>query len=136
MASRKERSGVTNAELAVLEALWQLGPSPIRRLADRLYPDGGPSHYSTVQKLLERLESKAYVRRRARGRINVYNARVDRKDLIARRLRETADRLCDGSLAPLLTHLVGSVQLTAEEIDALRELVDRPGGPPSRKGSS
>ena len=31
---------VTDAELAVLQVLWEEGPCTIRRIADRLYPDG------------------------------------------------------------------------------------------------
>jgi predicted transcriptional regulator len=118
---------VTDAELGVLEVLWDEGPSTIRQLSDRLYPDGGPAHYATVQKLLERLEAKRHVRRRRRERVNVYAATVRRQDLIWRRLRELADRLCEGSLAPLLTQLVGSSRLTREELRELRRMVDRAG---------
>jgi len=50
---------------------------------------------------------------------------VARDDLVAARLRETADRLCEGSLTPLLTHLVGTSRLESDAIAALRDLVDR-----------
>ena len=122
---RAARTPVTDAELEVLKGLWALGSATIRQLTDRLYPEGGAAHYATVQKLLERLEAKSYVRRRPRGRINVFRATVDRAALIAGRLRETADRLCDGALAPLLTQLVDSAALTPEEVAALRERVER-----------
>ena len=39
---------VTDAELAVLQALWDGGPATIRRLTDVLYPGGGPAQYGTV----------------------------------------------------------------------------------------
>jgi predicted transcriptional regulator len=116
---------VTDAELAVLKELWSLGPSTIRALADRLYPGGATSHYATVQKLLERLEAKSCVTRRERGRANEYRAAVDVGDLIEHTLRGAAARLCDGSLAPLLTHLASESTLDAEQIDELRRLVDR-----------
>ena len=116
---------VTDAELEVLRALWDLGPATIRTLADRLYPSGGASEYATVQKLLERLEDKGHVAHEAEGRQNVYSARVARDALVARRLRETADQLCDGSLTPLLTHLVSAGRLSPDELRELRRLVDR-----------
>ncbi len=122
---KRGRKSVTDAELGVLKALWEHAASTIRQLTDLLYPGGGTSHYATVQKLLDRLESKSYVRRRQRGRVNVYTATVDRQALIAGRLRETADRLCDGSLTPVLTQLVGSGELTPRELAALRNLVVR-----------
>jgi predicted transcriptional regulator len=116
---------VTDAELDVLRLLWDEGPAPIRTLADRLYPGGGASEYATVQKLLERLEDKGHVTRRSEGRANVYSARVRREDLVARRLRDTAEKLCDGSLTPLLTHLVSAGRLSTDELAELRRLVDR-----------
>jgi len=122
---RMARKSVTDTELQVLKVLWELGPSTIRELTDRLYPEGGTAHYATVQKLLERLASKNYVRRRQSGRVNIFKATVDRDALIAGRLRETAERLCDGSLTPVLTQLVSSAELTRDELEALRDLVDR-----------
>jgi predicted transcriptional regulator len=116
---------VTDAEREVLRALWDAGPSTIRTLADTLYPGGSTSEYATVQKLLERLEDKGHVTRRAEGRQNVFTARVRREELVARRLRDTADELCDGSLTPLITQLVSTARLSREELLELRRLVDR-----------
>lgn len=121
---------VTDAELEVLRALWEIGPATIRTLTDRLYPPGGASEYATVQKLLERLEDKGHVEHHPDGRQKVFTARVGRDDLVARRLRETAERLCDGSLTPLITHLVSAGRLSRGELRELRRLVDRL----SRKG--
>ena len=118
------RSDLTEAELDVLKALWSLGPSSIRELTDEVYPGGSATHYATVQKLLERLESKGCVRCRRKDRLNVYSARVDRSAVIAHRLRDTAEALCEGSLAPLLTHLVDNVRLSADELKSLRALVE------------
>jgi len=121
----KPQPDVTDAELAVLKELWSAGPLTIRQLTERLYPEGDAAHYATVQKLLERLAGKRCVERTAAGRAHLYRAAVARDDLVAARLRETADRLCEGSLTPLLTHLVGTSRLESDAIAALRDLVDR-----------
>ncbi len=116
---------VTDAELAVLRQLWRHGEAPIRHLVDQLYPDGGVSAHATVQKLLQRLETKGCVSRRRQGRANLYRPEVTRSTLIQRRLQDVADTFCDGALSPLLSHLVGSRRLSVGEIDQLRQLVDR-----------
>ncbi len=121
---KTDRKEVTATELSVLEALWRNSPSPIRDLADELYPGGATSHYATVQKLLDRLEAKDCVAREREGRVNVYRPLVDRTTLIGRRLQATADRLCGGSLAPLLTQLVDGATLTADDVAVLRARVD------------
>lgn len=130
---KRIQKDLTEAELDVLKALWKLGPASIRDLTDDVYPDGGASYYATVQKLLERLEAKGCVGRRMRDRINVYDAKVDRADLIAHRLRGLAESLGEGSLTPVLTHLVGSADLTPRELEELGALVS---GRRKRKGKA
>lgn len=120
----KPRNDVTEAELGVLRALWDGGPSTIRALTDALYPGGSTSHYATVQKLLERLEEKRCVVRQRRRGAHVFRARVVRDDLIGRRLQDLADQLCEGSLTPLLTQLVSGRRLSVDERRALAEMVD------------
>ena len=95
------------------------------RAGGQLYPGGGISESATVQKLLERLHDKSHVTRRTDGRQHVWSARVRREELVARRLRDTADELCGGSLTPLLTHLVSTARLSREELAELRRLVGR-----------
>jgi len=116
---------VTDAQLDVLRVLWEEGPATIRALADRLYPRGGVAEYATVQKLLERLAEKGWVARRDGGRPHVYEARHGREQLLAQRLSRTAEELCDGSLTPLITHLLEARELSSEELQELRRLVDR-----------
>lgn len=125
---------VTDAELAVLQALWDGGPATRRRLADLLYPDGGPVTYTTVQKLLERLEAKGFVTQ-ARGPEGLtFAAAVARDDLISRRLLDVADKLCGGSLTPLLMNLVRARRLTPAELQELHDLIDDLSRRPRRKG--
>jgi BlaI family transcriptional regulator, penicillinase repressor len=114
---------VADAELSVLGVLWEQGPATIRRIADALYPAGTVAHYATVQKLLERLEAKGYVGRDRADRAHVFRATVGREEIIARRLRETADKLCGGSLIPLVTNLVRAGTLSDREREELRALM-------------
>jgi predicted transcriptional regulator len=116
---------VTDAELAVLQLLWKCGPATIRQLTDRLYPRGSASEYATVQKLLERLEGKGFVARDRSGAVHTFRGRVGRDELIGRRLRTVAEKLCGGSWTPLLTHLVRAERLSPAERKELRDLIDR-----------
>lgn len=115
---------VTDAELALLQVLWDSGPATIRHLTDVLYPGGNAAQYATVQKLLDRLESKGCVRRDRTPPAHVFSAAIAREDLIGRRLRDMAEKLCGGSLTPLLTHLVRTRRLTTRERQELRDLID------------
>jgi predicted transcriptional regulator len=115
---------VTDAEWPVLELLWERGPATVRQLTDVLYPRGGPSEYATVHKFLERLEAKDLVRRDRTGGVQVFRAAVDRDDLIGRQLEALVEKMCGGSLQPLLTNLIRVKRLTPAELRELLALVD------------
>jgi predicted transcriptional regulator len=115
---------VTEYELAILQVLWEGGPATIRQLTDTIYPGGSTAQYATVQKLLERLERKECVRRDRGGAAHVFSAAIGREELLGRRLQDMAEKLCGGSLTPLLTHLVRTRQLSAKERQELRDLID------------
>lgn len=119
---------VTDAELSVLQALWDSGPATIRILTEKVYGQDGASAYATVQKLLDRLETKGFVDRDRSSGVHVFRPSIDREELIGRRLRAVADTLCGGSLTPLLTHLVKTDHLSETDRRLLRELIDRPPG--------
>ena len=116
---------VTDTELAILQILWDQGPSTRRQITDVLYPRGGPAQYATVQKLLERLEAKGFVAAKNRGQgVLTFNVFVDRDELISRKLQEMAAKLCGGSMTPLLMNLVRAQPLTDRQLDELRSFVE------------
>lgn len=130
----REAQDITEAELALMRRLWEAGRASTRQLTDALYPRGGPAQYATVQKQLERLEGKGFVRRDRSLFVHVFEPALDRDELIGRRLRTMAEKLCGGSLVPILSHLARSKALTAKERQALRELIERDEGPPRQTG--
>jgi BlaI family transcriptional regulator, penicillinase repressor len=115
---------VTDAELAVLEALWARGPQTIRQLSEIVYPQDSERQYSTVKRLLSRLESKNVVRRCGDAIPLVFEAAIGRDDLIGRRLEALAKALCPGSVAPLLMHAAQSDNLTDRQRRTLLDLID------------
>ena len=116
---------VTDAQLAVLQLLWERGPSTIRQITDVLYPSGREAEYATVQKLLERLEDNEHVLRDRSRHAHVFTASTRLETLVGHRMREMAEKLCGGDMAPLLTHLVQAETLTPQERQQLRDLIDQ-----------
>jgi predicted transcriptional regulator len=115
---------VTDAELAILTVLWERGRATVRELAEELYDKSSASQHATVQKLLERLQAKGCVSRDRDSWPHTFAPAIEREDLIGRQLQQTADKLCDGSLQPLLTHLVKAGRLSAGDRQSLRSLLD------------
>ena len=115
---------VTDAEWAVLQLLWDRGSATVRQLTDVLYPKGGPSEYSTVHKLLERLESKGCVKRDRTAGVYIFRAAVDRDGLIGQQLEALVEKTCGGSLPALLSNLIRVKRLKPAELRELLALVD------------
>jgi predicted transcriptional regulator len=128
----RKAQDVTDAELAILQFLWDRGPATVRSITESLYPNGPTSDVATVQKLLHRLEHKRCVQRDRNRWPHVFEPVIERENLIERRLQTTADKLCDGALEPLLTHLVRSRLSTAER-QRLRKLLDELDSESTRK---
>jgi BlaI family transcriptional regulator, penicillinase repressor len=122
---KRGQADVTDAELALLQSLWDQGPATIRQLVERVYAQDGTSVYATVQKLLDRLQTKGCVLRDRSQPVHVFRAAIGRDELIGRRLRAVADALCGGSLTPLLTQLVAGAELSLKDRQDLRDLIDQ-----------
>jgi len=120
--SRKAQD-ITDAELAVVRQLWDSSPQTIRQLTESLYP-GDESQYSTVKKLLERLEEKGCIVRDRASMVHQFSAAIERDEIVDRRLREVAESLCDGSITPILTHAAQNDGLTKKQRGLLRSLID------------
>src|SRR5437879_5421034 len=118
-------ANITEAEWAVLEVLWDNGPATVRQLTDVLYPQGGPSEYATVHKLLERLDGKDCVRRKRHEGLFVFEASRPRDDLVGEQFEALIGKIGGGSLQPLLSTLVRNRRVTAEELRELLALVER-----------
>jgi predicted transcriptional regulator len=129
----RKAQDVTEAELAILELLWSDGPLSVKSISATLYGEATASSTATVQKLLGRLEAKQCVRRDPSVWPRLFHAAIDRDDLIGRRLQLTADELCEGSLSPLLTHLIRSGTLSRSDRSRLRTLLDDLSTDPERK---
>ena len=125
-----DKAGLSEAETEILKALWSHGPATVRRLNEVLA--GRHWAYTTVLTLLQRLVAKGYAASEASGVAHVFRAAVTREEMLERRLRDTADELCDGSALPLLLALVQGNKFSPEELARFRRLLDEAGGKPRR----
>ena len=119
---------LANAELAVMELLWERDRMTARQIREELYPDETKAQHGTVQRLLQRLEEKGFVTRDRSLPVHFFEARISRQAYAGSQLESLADKLTGGSLAPLITHLIEEKKISRSEIRRLRELLDGNGG--------
>jgi len=115
---------VSDGELGVLEVLWDRGRATVREITAEVYDDQSFSKYQSVQKLLERLEKKGCVKRDRGTTAHTFVPLVGRDDIMGHRLKQVAEKLCGGSLTPLLMHLAGRTRLKPSDREALQKLIN------------
>ncbi|MBI3860556.1 MAG: BlaI/MecI/CopY family transcriptional regulator [Planctomycetia bacterium] len=125
---------VTAAELRLLKVLWEHPELSAREITGHLYSRTTNSDIGTVQTLLARLEAKGLVRRDRSQHVHRFVAVISRSDFAGRQLEEMVDKLADGSVLPLLAHLVQSAELSDADKAELRKLLNDD-VPSKRKGA-
>lgn len=118
------RPPLANAELAIMELLWDEQPLTARDIREALYARSKKAQHGTVQRLLQRLEDKGYIQRDRRLPVHLFSVLVSREGYASSQLESLAERLTDGSLAPLVTHLVEHNRISRTEIERLRQILD------------
>lgn len=125
-ASRSEAGAVlpTDAELAILDALWELGEGTVEDIVNRL-PSNPRANYKTVQSLLRIMESKGFVEHKTRGRAFVFMSRVTRDEVRLVSAKRLVDRNFQGSHTAMLMNLLDSNHIREDELDELEKLIQR-----------
>lgn len=113
-------------ELQCLRKLWDRGQATVRDIHGDL--DNPPS-YSTVKKIVERLEEKgAVVRVRKEGRAWVYRSPVSSSAMIRKEIHRFLDTLFDGAGSPLVAHLADMKEISLDDLREIEKQLGRKGG--------
>ncbi len=114
----------TDAELQILQVLWDEGPSTVRAVCGRLNAVREVG-YTTVLKLMQIMLEKGLVVRDVGVRPQVYSTRRSRRDTQRQLLGDIVDRAFSGSPGNLVLQALSARKSTAEERRRIRELLDR-----------
>lgn len=113
---------ISEAEQAVMEALWQRSPLTAQEVCEEVC---GPRGWTlnTVKTLLSRLVAKQAVKTEPDGKRFLYTPRIERADYVGTESRRLVDRLFGGRAAPLFAHLAQTEALTPDDIAEIEALL-------------
>lgn len=111
----------TERELDVMNVLWQLGSGTVAEVQERIADELA---YTTVLTIMRTLEEKGYARHEEEGRAYRYYALVNREAAGASAVKRLVRKLFSNSPEMLLTHLVSERDLTGEQLERMRELLE------------
>jgi predicted transcriptional regulator len=122
--ARQKSPTLTEAELRLMEVLWERGNATVTEVADAL-PAAVPLAYSTVLTTLRILERKGYVRHIKEGRAFVYEAVVGRGEASRSAMRYVLSRFFRNSPELLVLNMLEDEQIDAQELERLKGLIER-----------
>jgi BlaI family penicillinase repressor len=118
---RRPSTTLTPQELEIMKVVWQRGTATVRDVYETLRAHRRIA-YTTVMTMMNVLERKGHLRKRAEGRSFLYQPARPRGQVVKAMVREFLDRVFGGSAAPLLVHLIEDRRLSEDD---LRELARR-----------
>jgi predicted transcriptional regulator len=113
---------ITEAEHAVMEALWSTAPLTANAIAEQVGPARDWS-LATVKTLLSRLVAKQAVAAKPDGKRFLYSPLVARADYVGGESRRLVDRLFGGRAAPLFAHLAETEALSEADLTEIEGLL-------------
>jgi BlaI family transcriptional regulator, penicillinase repressor len=122
MASKPPRP--TEAELNILQVLWQSGPRSVRAIQQMLNKTK-PTGYTTVLKMLQIMTEKGLVDRDETVRPQIYRARYSQENTQRRMLGDLVQRVFGGSVKALVLQALATKKSSPEELEAIEKLLDR-----------
>lgn len=114
---------LTVQELTIMKVVWGLGEATVRQVYEILRRRKRVA-YTTVMTVMGILESKGHLSRRRQGRAYVYTPVRAKQQVIAGLVDDFVGRVLDGSARPLLLGLARDRKLSADDLEAIRQVIE------------
>jgi BlaI family penicillinase repressor len=115
-------------QLAIMKVLWRLGSATVADVHEQLAEQ--QLAYTTIATMLRKMEDRGLVSHSAptgegHARRFVFRPEVSEQDVTRGMTDDLVDRLFEGSLASTVSHLLEAREVSAEELDAIEQLIRR-----------
>jgi predicted transcriptional regulator len=124
MRQKKKPEMLTEVELEFMSKLWDLGEGTVRDVLDAI-AEGRRLAYTSAATILRILEQKQFVTSTRQGKTFTYRPALSKDSYQSRTLRNLSEKLFDNTPASLVARLVDDNDLSEEELDEIRALLDR-----------
>ncbi|MBR9920806.1 MAG: BlaI/MecI/CopY family transcriptional regulator [Bacteroidetes bacterium] len=122
--SKSKKQKPTESELEILQLLWELGPSSVRQINDRLN-EKREVGYTTTLKIMQIMAEKELVKRNTSSRTHIYSAAVAEEETRAKLLDQLVDKAFKGSAMKLVMQALDSHQTSSADLDELKAMIEK-----------
>ncbi|HEY4650998.1 MAG TPA: BlaI/MecI/CopY family transcriptional regulator [Pontibacter sp.] len=114
----------TDAELEILQVLWEHGPSTVRFVHEVL-SETKDAGYTTTLKLMQIMADKGILEADKSSKSHVFKPLLSEEAAQRRLLDRFLDTAFRGSASKLVMQALGSQRTSKEELDEIRNLLDK-----------
>ncbi len=122
--ARSKSATLTEAELRIMNVLWDKGPATVHEVLQALPPKPNLA-YNSVLTIIRILETKGYVKHVKDKRAHIYMSKIDRENATRFEIRHLVSRFFGNSHERLLLNILEESSIDAEELARMRELLER-----------
>lgn len=120
----EKQLSISESEWRVMKIIWNDCPQTLPEILDRLIETGWSK--TTIQTYLARLVKKGALSTKRQGKGYLYYPAVSESDCQLAESRSFLSRVYDGSLSRMVMGFVKSGELSQEELNELKSLIDQP----------
>jgi len=124
---RKQSPTLTEAELRLMEILWEKRSASVHQLLEAL-PEKPVLAYNSVLTTIRILEKKGYVQHIKDGRAHIYTPLVGREEATRFEIRNLVNRFFKSSHELLVLNLLENKGVDRAELQKVKELLQTTGG--------
>lgn len=122
----KYSTGLSENEWYIMQVLWEKSPSTLREICDALKESKGWTKHA-VTSFLKRMLEKGAIKVDESGKVKEYFAVWSREETILEETHSILDRVYRGDLLLMVSNAVKEQKLSKEEIEELKNMLDRLG---------
>ena len=121
---KKNHRKPTDAELSILDVIWENGPSTVRQVY-QILSEKQDMGYTTVLKFMQIMTEKGLLERDTTVRPQLFSPTQPQQQTQKALLRDLLDRAFSGSPSTLALQALSMRKSTSEELQEIRMLIDK-----------
>ncbi len=114
----------TEAELEILQVLWEYGPSTVRFVNDLLSKQKQVG-YTTTLKIMQIMADKQLLSRDTTGKTHIYQVAISQQKTQQQLIDKLMTSAFGGSAMKLVMQALGNKKSTAAELNEIRAFLDQ-----------
>ena len=109
-------------QLKIMQVFWQRGDATVADVYAAIHPERDLA-YTTIATMLRKMEARGLLTHRTEGRTFIYHAAIDSHAVTSNMSGHLIDRLFEGSLSDLVSHLLSTREVSREELVKIEKLI-------------